>query len=163
MKKSKYLILLLIIGSTISCSENQPTAAGLIEVTGCKSNEKSGELISVADTLSCVKYEFIAADKFLRIKHINAAFNCCPGEITSEINFNKDTLIIKEKESESLCDCNCLYDLEFEAGEIPDNTFILKIVEEYQTGEEELVFEININEDTNGEFCVTRKDYPWGI
>lgn len=152
-----------MIGLTISCSENQPTAAGLIEVSGCKSNEKSEELISVADTLSCIKYEYMAAEKFLRIKHINTAFNCCPGEITSEISFNNDTLIIKEKESESLCDCNCLYDLEIEAGEIPDKPFILKIVEEYHTGEEELVFEININEDPKGEFCVTRKHYPWGI
>ncbi len=166
MKKhiSIYLSALIVLALS-SCSDNQPVAAGLLGVTECKSFDKSANLNTEtdSDSVSCIEYEYDNVNKILRLKHINAGFNCCPGEITADIYFKSDTLIIEEFESESLCDCNCLYDLEFEVGNLPGKVFIIKMVESYIGDNEKIEKTIDLNISQSGKFCVTREYYPWGM
>jgi hypothetical protein len=150
----------------ISCVNNEqlPLSVGEVEKSECKSSGKS-EIIEAEtpDTLTCIDYSYNSTEKVLSIKHINTAFNCCPGEIECNISLKGDTIVINESETSSLCDCNCLYDLEFEIKNVEKIIYLLKLVEPYAGNEEKILFEVNLSKDTAEKWCITRKGYPWGM
>jgi len=165
MKKFISIVLWLFTASMlfVSCEDNPPVEETdlTITVTGmsdCKSMTKSGD----ANT-SCVEYTYYSDDKKLVLKHINTAFNCCPESTSCEISMSGDTIIIEEFEAQSGCDCNCLYDLDIAVEGIKAKEYILKFVEPYRGSQDELIFDINIAQDTIGSYCVERTDYPWGL
>ena len=67
----------------------------------------------------------------LLLRHVNAAFNCCPGEITAEISISNDTITIVERESQPGCHCLCLYDLEYRFENIEAGTYTIIFIEPY--------------------------------
>jgi hypothetical protein len=99
----------------------------------------------------------------LTINHINAGFNCCPGNISCTNIINNDTIVISEKEESALCDCNCLFDLEIEISGLENKKYFLKFEEPYLHNQDELFFELNLSNQTNGTHCVERLQYPWGL
>ena len=156
-----------IIGLIVfSCKEEainteQLTVTGqLIKHTSCKDNFKSASEIT-SDSLSCIDYYF--DQNKLSLKHINAGFNCCPESLWCTISVKNDTIIVQEFEKSALCRCNCLYDLDIQVTGIAEKKYILKFVEPYCGEQEKLIFEIDLKEETEGLFCVIRKQYPWGI
>jgi hypothetical protein len=145
------------------CKENteQLIISGqLIKHTSCKDNFKSASEIT-PDSLSCIDYYF--DQNKLSLKHINAGFNCCPERLWCNISLKNDTIIVQEFEKSALCDCNCLYDLDMEVTGVTAKKYILKFVDPYCGEQEKLIFEIDLIKETEGLFCVTRKQYPWGI
>ncbi len=168
MKIAFYVLLAAIISlfTIYSCEKNNNSnilSGKLINNTGCK-NSKSSNLISeIPDTLSCVNYSFDVNNNRLTIKHINAGFNCCPDSLYCEISENNDTIVIKEFEAFALCNCNCLYDLDIEINGVRLKKYQIKFVEPYSGAQEKLEFEINLNINASGSYCVTRNLYPWGM
>jgi hypothetical protein len=94
--------------------------------------------------------------------HINSGFNCCPEKLYCEVSVNNDTVIISEFEKEQGCNCNCLFDLDIELSGFDQNKYIVKFVEPYTIGQEQLIFEMDLATDVEGEYCGVRKGYPWG-
>jgi hypothetical protein len=136
----------------------------LVSHTGCKnfSREKKESPVT-PDSLSCIDYSYDPLSHTLELKHINAGFNCCPDSLFCNISFINDTLIIQEFEKEALCRCNCLYDLNITLLGVSPQNYQVKFVEPYTGSQEKILFEVNLNQQTDGTFCVTRKKYPWGI
>ena len=175
MKTSIHLIMtfIFLIGLTllISCNEENgtevqtPVMTGkLINNSACKSELKSSfDVAETADSLSCVQYSFDEANNQLTLTHINAGFNCCPDSIYVHTSLNGDTIIIEEYEIDGLCDCNCLYDLEIELDGVETKKYQIKFIEPYADSQQEILFEADLADYSEGEFCVTRKAYPWGI
>ncbi len=172
MKNIIYLISIIFsIGVLIlSCDKDsedntQLTISGkLTNNSDCKSSLKSSnDLNETADSLSCLEYSFHPESNKLNITLINAGFNCCPGNLYCEIELDVDTIIVREFEQSASCSCNSLYDLEIEIDGIEAGTYKIKIVEPYVDDQEELLFAIDLTKYSEGEFCVTRKVYPWGI
>ena len=97
------------------------------------------------------------------MKHINAAFNCCPGKIECKISLKGDTIVIEESETSSACDCNCLYDIGFEIKNVEKNTYQVKVIEPYAGNEDRIFFKIILSQNNSGNWCITRKGYPWGL
>ena len=165
------LIIICLIGFlTHSCEEEeyyakQLTLTGqLISNSTCKNDFKAAvENPIPPDTLSCIDYSFNSLSNKLIIKHINAGFNCCPEKLYCEVSLNNDTIIIQEFEKSALCFCNCLYDLDIEVTGVTTIKYQLKFVEPYCGEQEKLIFEIDLNKEKEGLFCVVRKQYPWGI
>jgi len=155
--------IIAIVMAACDEKESLPITFGLTNNPECKSFDKSAALNEKADSLSCIEYSYNSESKTLTMKHINAGFNCCPGKISFDAIFRNDTLIIEESETSSLCDCNCLYDLEMEFKNIVDEKFQVMIIEPYCGDCEKIIFEINLKSKRNGEWCSVRKNYPWGM
>ncbi|MFA6401872.1 MAG: hypothetical protein WCX31_09640 [Salinivirgaceae bacterium] len=157
------LILALLI--VASCDDKQePTPIGSPEPnyvlhSECK-NEKSGS-ISEDKSQDCISYSYQADTKMLTLTHKNAAFNCCPDSITSNFSFIGDTIIITEAETASLCNCLCVFDLNFTIANLEKKAWIIKIVEPYIGDGEVLQGTVDLTNVIIGEFCVTRNYYPW--
>lgn len=116
----------------------------------------------VPSSQSCVSYTY--ANETLLLTHFNAGFNCCPGTLSATFNLVNDTLYILENESESLCDCNCLYDMDMEINFLEPGDYVIKFVEPYVgIAAEELVFSTNLYDSTSGSFCISRNHYPWNL
>lgn len=169
----KRVVFLLITGSFISfslqrCDKEDPIQSiltgKLTSHSDCKSGRKSAETTKgIPDTLSCVNYSYDSLSNKLTLKHINAGFNCCPEKLYCEVTASKDTIIISEFETSSLCDCDCLYDLEFVLSGVDEKSYYIRFVEPYCGDQEKLIFDADLSENKTGSFCVKRNRYPWGL
>ena len=165
----KILLVLFIGGFVLGCEKEKEDPP--VEISGkltsnmeCKDLFKSAfEANTTPDSLSCIEYTFSQVDSILTLRHINAGFNCCPEELWGEISTSGDTILIEEFEKSALCDCDCLYDLDIVIEGVVEGKYHIKMVEPYAQGQRELFFEIDLEKETNGSYCVLRKRYPWGI
>lgn len=165
MRTSLLLLITTLICLMNSCekSEQLPLAVSGTELSDCKSNLKSATREETPDTLSCVEYLYDPSSKQLSLTHINAGFNCCPGEINCTATMSGDTIVIEESETAPLCDCDCLFDLDFDISHVETSAGFLKIIEPYWSGAGSIEFEIALKEEPSGDWCSTRKNYPWGM
>lgn len=168
MKKSGIFILLFFLLLAPACKKNDsevPTNAQ-ITLTGFSDcidffNTK-GVLENQPPDKSCIEYTY--AQNTLLLTHYNAGFNCCPDGFMIELNSSGDTLIITESENDALCNCNCLFNLEFQIDSLPAGNYVVRMVEPYlSTGDPKLEFSIDLNSQNYGIECVSRTNYPWGI
>ena len=168
MKKLSFSLAgLVIFLLMINGCDKESSPAGISgKITGhsdCKFSRSSGISYELADTLSCVYYLYNNTTKELSLIHSNSGFNCCPGKLTANITTSQDTILIREYEKEQGCDCNCLYDLYISIQGIDEGECIIRFIEPYADGMEEMIFPINLAENISGSYCVARKNYPWGI
>lgn len=166
MKKVLFPFLIgCVIGSLIfSCeNEDQIISSKIINDPVCKNSKSDDYKDEIPDSLSCIYYSFEKSGKKLSIKHVNAGFNCCPGELTCNVAMSGDTIIISEYEESPLCDCDCLYDLEIEITGIASGQYQVRFIEPYSGSQKKLIFQINLTDHPEGSFCVIRKQYPRGM
>ncbi len=167
--KSRSLLVIILSGFLILSCENSSHNESSV-VTGiltCDSNCKANSAESFAvsampDSISSVEYVFDKAQKKLVLKHINAAFNCCPDSLYCQIVVQSDTIFIQECEKNAQCDCNCLYDLELELNGVDAQKYQVKLVEPYAY-EQPILFEMDLTKQTQGTYQVIRTYYPWGM
>ena len=164
----RFVFPLLFLLMQMSCNESEtiPELSGmLISHSGCKNDLKAKDMATgtIADTLSCIKYSYDPAAGVLSLSHINAGFNCCPGELYCDVSLNSDTIVVEEKEKEAMCDCDCLYDLTIEVNGVQDKKYVIRFIEPYAATSAKLIFEIDLPSAQTGSCCVIRKSYPWGM
>ena len=145
----------------VNDTEQLELSGELVGNSDCKSELKSAST-TTSDSLSCVEYSFDEANHKLNLTHINAGFNCCPGDLNVQASLSGDTIIVEEFESSASCHCNCLYDLDIEVGGVVAKSYLIKFIEPYADGDE-ILFEVNFAGNNSGEFCITRKYYPWAV
>jgi hypothetical protein len=111
----------------------------------------------------CFEYTYDGADN-LSITHYNAGFNCCPGEISANITIEGNTITIEEMEETSMCDCQCLYNLDYEFSNLSPGTYTITFVEPYIRPEDPVLEgTIDLNGSGSDILCVMRYFYPWGM
>jgi hypothetical protein len=159
------LIAIIVFGCEKNNENNPENISGkLVDNSECKFDLKaSSEAMVTPDSLSCMEYSFDKENSKLTMKHINAGFNCCPGNLSCDVSLKGDTIVMKESEESFLCDCNCLYDLDIEVDGVAEKAYWIKVDEPYAGDQEKLVFEVNLAQHATGSYCVTRKMYPWGM
>jgi hypothetical protein len=136
----------------------------LIDRTDCKSSAGAAAGAAAAPTSSeeCVEYDYDGS-RLLRLRHVNAGFNCCPGTVSADIDGSGGTIRIRETESSSLCDCSCLYDLTYEIAPLTPGRYRIVVLGPYQAETDPpLAFEVDLDRAASGTFCVERTHYPWG-
>jgi hypothetical protein len=165
MKVCNFTVVIAVLSFLISCDKNEqlPISVGKVERSECKSGLKSVISEPTPDTLCCVNYSYYPSEKQLIINHINAGFNCCPGEISCLVKLNGDTLIIEESESAPQCDCDCLFDLNYKIDNVVNTISQIIITEPYCNDNERIEFKVSLKENKDGCWCTTRKSYPWGM
>ena len=166
--KSKFLytaFVLAIMFCVITCENenqtNQTFSGKMISHSACKSKKSTTIDSDTPDTLSCVEYNYEASTGKLILKHINAGFNCCPQEINGTVTLNNDTIIIEEKESGGFCDCECLFDLDFEVTGLEAKTYVVRFIEPLWNRPDKLIFNVDLSVLTSDSYCMVRKNYPW--
>ncbi len=169
MKTAFKLILpcLALLLGIYTCEMEKVTggqsSGSLVKSSECKEFKSTLYGENPADTLSCLEYAYDVENEKLIIKHLNAGFNCCPVKILGKISFDHDTIIIKESEKDGLCDCLCLYDLEYNLSGISEKQYTVRLIEPYRSDQEEFKVVFDLAASAEGSFCLTRKRYPWGI
>jgi hypothetical protein len=69
-------------------------------------------------------FEFKACDGgYLSVNHVNAMFNCAPGELKIEATIDGNVIKILETEETSLANCICPYDLYCEVGPLGNGDY----------------------------------------
>jgi len=155
----------LFLGGSCLFSPDVPPQGRLIGRTDCKSlsQTNSGAARTArAANQECVEYIYDGKSA-LHLKHVNAGFNCCPGTVSADIQVAGGEIRIKEKESSSLCDCSCLYDLDYEFTGVGPGIYRVSVVGPYQIeSEPPLEFLVDLTGAASGSYCVERTHYPWG-
>jgi hypothetical protein len=165
-----FLIVSLIGLMLIRCEKNDDNdtqlviAGQLISNSSCKSDLKSSsQIVDTPDSISSVEYSFDEEQNKLILTHINAGFNCCPDCLYCTVELKGDTILIEEFEKTASCYCECLYDLDIEVTGVDSKSYQVEFVEPYASGQTQLLFEIDLVNDSTGFYSVTREQYPWGI
>jgi hypothetical protein len=133
----------------------------LISSRGCKTFEEDAD---VPPSRTCIEYGYDGAG-LLSIAHVNAGFNCCPGVIFAIFAVEGDRITIVEGQTENVCDCECLFDLDMRIEGIEPGTYTIEVVEIYPEiilGER-LVLTVDLADAGSGDYCVERTHYPWGV
>ncbi len=159
MKIRNLLVIGLLLASSGCNKEILDPTIKLDAATDCKQFllDSSPNSTPVMD---CIEYSY--GDNTLVIRHVNAAFNCCPEELYVDLNISGDTLIIVEREKSSLCDCDCLYDLDYTLDHISKGTWWIRVKEPYlREADQEILFEVDLRREPEGNWCAERTKYPW--
>jgi hypothetical protein len=173
MNRSKLLLCVLCAVTVVMCaafggckksSETQlPPSGVLLEYNGCKQFTAGSQRAGALQTQRSDCFEFqYNGENTLRLRHINAGFNCCPGEITAEITFNGNIISITEIEQQQACRCLCLFDLDYEMINLPPGRYTIRVVEPYREENDQLMeFAVELSSANSGTFCLERTYYPW--
>ena len=145
--------------------DNIPSSitGALVHATECKENLYGIDAGSMV-TLDCVTWDWDGSDT-LRVTHVNAGLNCCPGTIVGLVDIDGSDITIEETEGDDamMCHCLCLYDLYYEISGISGGVITITINEQYIADDAEpLVATIDLNAEAQGSLCLFRGTYPWG-
>ena len=154
-------LLASLVGVSIfsihGCGKNETTGPRLnpsgilVKVSSCKQFDGLAAGAAAPDR-DCVEYSYTQSGVLI-LTHVNAAFNCCPGEISADAQIRGDTITIVEHESARACHCTCLYDLEYRIPEMPRQTYTIKIKEPYiDEGDDPIEFTIDLKTFFAGSF-----------
>ncbi|UCD17924.1 MAG: hypothetical protein JSV44_03190 [Candidatus Zixiibacteriota bacterium] len=129
----------------------------------CGGYPTENKAYDVGNDQDCVKYEY-DGESVLLLRHINAGLNCCP-VMVSDIQIDGNNIVIREIDSldNGGCECNCLFDIDYEITGLWPGQYTIKIIEPYiQPEDDTLTFVADLFSTPAGTFCVSRSEYPWG-
>lgn len=156
-----YLIAYVFQGGPEPCTPSEFGGA-ITGNTGCKYLKGAAWTDTTSDR-DCIEWDY-DGQSTLTVHHINAGLNCCP-VIAAEFSIVGDLITIEELDSleGGGCDCNCLFNIDYELNGVEPGVYTFKVIEPYRhTSDPELIFEINLTTESSGIECVPRSYYPWG-
>jgi hypothetical protein len=177
MKKIKSVLPIVLAMIVIACAivafggckksgDIQVTAVGVMSsYEGCKQSVAE-PLSGAADTIApgaddCIQFEY-DGNGTLILTHINAGFNCCPGQISADIQINGNLITVTEMESEAGCHCLCLFDVHYRFSNLSPGAYTFTFVEPYMnTGDQPLEFTVTLSAAGIDVQCIERNYYPW--
>ena len=110
---------------------------------------------------ACIQYSYTRRGG-LSLRHINAGFNCCPGELTVEVVIDELTISVIEREEKNGCRCVCLYDIDIDVTDLKPAVYVVEFGEPYLgNGNERFEFTVDLVADREGEICLSRSGGPW--
>ena len=117
--------------------------------TGCKSSSAYAEMATRGENPYEEYLEYKAVGNgFLSLKHVNALFNCAPGELNMQATISGNVIKILETEQQSLADCICPYDLSCEVGPLTNGDYIVIICKgsyEYEQARFTIAYNAGLN------------------
>ena len=138
----------------------EPTGA-LIHASGCKETTGVSSKTDVPCNRDCIQWTYDSSG-ILYLTHVNTGFNCCPDSVHAVIAISDSTIQIQENERYGLCDCLCLFDLEYSFENITPAIWTIQIEGLYTVDDDPpLIRTISLADSSEGQFCVQRSYYPW--
>jgi len=169
------LVAFVLFGLVVGCEKvvdqerkpapPSPPVGTLIGYGSCKFHKMASVQDSISPDQDCIEYQY-DGENLLLLRHINAAFNCCPESITADVSIEDSVIIIEERHSflnGNACFCNCLYDLDFEIRNLEPGEYTIKVIEILlEPSDEPLEFTVDLPYlSSSGSYCVSRDHYPW--
>ncbi|MCK5741614.1 MAG: hypothetical protein KAH48_05300 [Chlorobi bacterium] len=166
MKKAYLVLIVIVAGFAMNACDSETTEditkAEIIRVSGC--NEfvaGSGIAVETGDSAS-VSYVYNSKDRTLSLIHVNAAFNCCPRNVSAEFTIVDNVINIREYEVGGDCDCECLYDFDYLVKNIRPEQYQIKIFEPLLSSKDEpFDFMVDLSKSSEGRIVLDRTSYPW--
>lgn len=158
------VFLYMIIGSCTTDPEKSDEMNLTIRLLGkpqCNGTKSAAITDQLSASKSCVEYAFDQDNGILILRHLNAAFNCCPDSLWCTVVLKNDTIIIQEFEKNKGCKCDCLYDLDLEVEGMEPGKYQLKLIEPYVLNQNEICFKMDLLNLKQGFHCVDRTQYPY--
>lgn len=147
-------------GNAAGLCGNPCPSATLTERSNCKPHYQGKPADELFFLPECLHYEYDSAGTLI-LKHINAAFNCCPDTIFAKIVILPDEILIKEFEAGwEWCNCSCLYDLDYRIDNLPPGMWRIGVYYAYLSKRLEVT--LDLTAPVTGEYCEERNDDPWG-
>jgi hypothetical protein len=153
------MFCLLFMQSCLTDQSLEPEGA-LVSFNGCKTFSAGTYSAEGQDSQDsgqeCLEYSYDG--NVLRIKHINAVFNCCIETIVGSVSIEGNIITLESDdvlENGQGCYCNCLYDVDFEIRDLVPDIYII-LCSTFTNA-----MEIDLNESGNGLYCEPRNGYPW--
>jgi hypothetical protein len=164
------LIAQYFVGLISSFPAEAAPAGILIGDSGCKSSlgedvadgvPINGAEISMAD--ECLRYQYDSDQQILYLHHINAGFNCCAIPTLEEIRIPAGQIeIITNEGPSAFCDCNCLFDVDYEIHDLLSGIYTVSITSFYVWSDDPpSEFTIDLDNSPEGLLCLPRGHYPW--
>ncbi len=144
------------------CPPSSSPSGTLVDHSGCVSSEDRGPW--VPNTVECVEYLYDGVGT-LQLTHTNALFNCCFDSLTAEIDIADNIIDIVEHEHPfgGMCDCICLYDIDYEIINLPPAVYTIRVsnvyMENYGNGEI-IEFVVDLTQSLSGIYCIERPYLP---
>jgi len=161
LQKKVFIVVVLGIFITIisGCKKSEIVPGApeglLISHNGCKENLLSQSSNAGKNTTGtvreCLEFRY-DGEKTLEMDHINALFNCCPGEITVDFEFAGNTITITEKQAEAGCYCICYFDVNFYFDNILPAVYTIRIIAADPNGENR-EFSLDLVSNQSGSRC----------
>jgi hypothetical protein len=159
-------LLALVVPALLAsgCSEENPAGADdaygvLLESVGCKTAEGNMDA-QLASGEECLEWALHAG--VLSMKHVDAAFNCCPESLSAEVLIDGSLITVIEDEDfdgGSPCDCICLFDLHIAVYDLAPGVYTISLSGPYSP--EPLDTTIDLAAQPTGRYCEDRESYPW--
>jgi hypothetical protein len=116
-------------------------------------------------SLDCVEYTY-SADATLSLRHINAGFNCCPGDIAATIEVDGSLISIVESEAEQGCRCDCLFGLGYRIQDLSPGIYRIHVWEPCarpEWGDLPPDFVVDLTVPISDTLCVVRTCPRWDL
>lgn len=157
-------VMFAVVGGCKKSSDTLEPVGVLLQYDGCKQVAAAAgsraDGVKLAQMSDCFEFQYNA--NTLTLRHINAGFNCCPGEITADITLNGNVITITEKEQLQDCRCLCLFDLDFEIVNLAAGSYTIRVIEPYvDQNDQVLEFTVDLSPAASGNYCLERNYYPW--
>jgi hypothetical protein len=144
------------------CPEGSSPTGSLKGFGSCKGVGSTQAAADPQSAEDCLEYG-LGGNGVLYLKHINAAFNCCP-VFEAEVSVVGNEITITEIEVEGQCNCLCLYDVSYEITGLAYGQYHIVVNELNVYGSDQLLdFTVDLSVTPSGRFCVPRNHYPWDL
>lgn len=167
MKKSILSIicgLVLMMMGMYGCSSDEAVQFHVREFanTGCKSMSatrgETGDSEFYTLRPEYVEYKALA-NGYLSLNHVNACFNCEPGELKMQATISGNEIRIVETEEYPGANCICPYDLYCEIGPLENSDYTIVFINGYDLSsakhaEERFRFNISYNNSLKGKLNI---------
>ncbi|MBU0983946.1 MAG: hypothetical protein KKA42_08750 [candidate division Zixibacteria bacterium] len=142
-----------------SC-ETPPPVGTLVDRSECKYQKAVDRESPDLNGFTCLAVAWDGVST-LSVTHVNANLNCCP-ILEPVITVNDTLILIDEVELEGLCDCMCLFDLDYEITGLPSAVYRLLLREHYlPEGLPVLDMMLDLAAPMVDTLCLPRAHYPY--
>jgi len=138
----------------------------LVGSAGCKEYSAVGteqeKTSSATPTQDCLQWNYDGSS-VLTLTHIDAGFNCCPGDISATVQISGNNITITEAETQQGCHCLCLFDVYYRIENLSPGTYTITLTGLYLEDDQFIQLQIDLSEEPAGTECFDRGYYPWGV
>ena len=141
-------VVAVILFLSFCCQDDGGEAMGrLLNHGECKGQNQiqNTRTFQNGEVKDCIQYSYDGISQ-LKLTHIDAYFNCCPGKITAEIIIEDNRITILEKEEMAGCHCMCYFDLDYEFNQVKPGIYTISI-------NNTLEWTIDLSSSPSGRLC----------